>query len=151
MLLAGAGIRRRLRPSAACGARVGAAESFVSFIPLFDGMQRPPPLVVNDACSSLRNVPQDATRIRKVQHAMTPGLDRWRLWRANAKPLRQIQLRDVDPPRIGIVDHELHHAVLGPLLLIPPLQDEACRAHPEDRHVVAIEKLVEPKRSVELL
>jgi hypothetical protein len=24
--------------SAACGARVGAAESFVSFIPLFDGM-----------------------------------------------------------------------------------------------------------------
>src|SRR5512147_3209389 len=34
---AGAGIRRHLRPSAACGARVGAAESFVSFIPLFCG------------------------------------------------------------------------------------------------------------------
>jgi hypothetical protein len=33
----GAGIRRHLRLSAACGARVGAAESFVSFIPLFDG------------------------------------------------------------------------------------------------------------------
>ena len=37
MLSTGAGIRRHLRPSAACGARVGAAESFVSFIPLFDG------------------------------------------------------------------------------------------------------------------
>jgi len=35
--LAGAGMRRHLQPSAACGARVGAAESFVSFIPLFDG------------------------------------------------------------------------------------------------------------------
>jgi hypothetical protein len=29
-------MRRHLRLSAACGARVGAAESFVSFIPLFD-------------------------------------------------------------------------------------------------------------------
>ena len=38
---AGAGIRRHLRPSAACGARVGAAESFVSFIPLFDGPRVP--------------------------------------------------------------------------------------------------------------
>jgi hypothetical protein len=32
-----AGMRRHLRLSAARGARVGAAESFVSFIPLFDG------------------------------------------------------------------------------------------------------------------
>ena len=30
-----AGMRRHLRPNAACGARVGAAESFVCFIPLF--------------------------------------------------------------------------------------------------------------------
>jgi hypothetical protein len=30
----GLGMRRHLHPSAACGARVGAAESFVSFIPL---------------------------------------------------------------------------------------------------------------------
>jgi hypothetical protein len=37
-VLAGAGIRRHLRLSAACGARVGAAESFVSFIPLFGGL-----------------------------------------------------------------------------------------------------------------
>jgi hypothetical protein len=37
---AGAGIRRHLRLSAACGARVGAAESFVSFIPLFDRLDR---------------------------------------------------------------------------------------------------------------
>ena len=36
----GAGIRRHLRPSAACGARVGAAESFVSFIPLFGSAAR---------------------------------------------------------------------------------------------------------------
>ena len=36
MPLAGAGMRRHLRPSAACGAG-GAAESFVSFIPLFGG------------------------------------------------------------------------------------------------------------------
>ena len=38
MPLTGAGIRRHLRLSAACGARVGAAESFVSFIPLFGGL-----------------------------------------------------------------------------------------------------------------
>jgi hypothetical protein len=37
----GAGMRRHLRLSAACGARVGAAESFVSFIPLFGGVVRP--------------------------------------------------------------------------------------------------------------
>jgi hypothetical protein len=37
MLFAGAGMRRHLRLSAACGAGVGAAESFVSFIPLFGG------------------------------------------------------------------------------------------------------------------
>jgi len=35
-VLAGAGMRRHLRLSAACGARVGADSSFVSFIPLFD-------------------------------------------------------------------------------------------------------------------
>ena len=34
-------MRRHLRLSAACGARVGAAESFVSFIPLFDGAPGP--------------------------------------------------------------------------------------------------------------
>ena len=39
-MLAGAGMRGHLRLSAACGARVGAAESFVSFIPLFDGVPR---------------------------------------------------------------------------------------------------------------
>ncbi len=36
----GAGMRRHRRLSAACGARFGAAESFVSFIPLFDGRPR---------------------------------------------------------------------------------------------------------------
>jgi hypothetical protein len=36
----GAGMRRHLRLSAACGARVGAAESFVSFIPLLGGLGR---------------------------------------------------------------------------------------------------------------
>jgi len=39
----GAGMRRHLRPSAACGARVGAAESFVSLIPLFDRAVPPEP------------------------------------------------------------------------------------------------------------
>src|SRR5262245_26213926 len=32
-----AGRRRHLRPTAGCGARVGAAEGFVSFIPLLGG------------------------------------------------------------------------------------------------------------------
>jgi hypothetical protein len=35
-------MRRHLRLSAACGARVGAAESFVCFIPLFGRPARPP-------------------------------------------------------------------------------------------------------------
>jgi hypothetical protein len=34
----GAGMRRHLRSSAACGARVGAAESFAGFIPLLGGL-----------------------------------------------------------------------------------------------------------------
>jgi hypothetical protein len=42
----GAGMRRHLRPSAACGARVGAAESFVSFIPLFDSL----PAIQSSSC-----------------------------------------------------------------------------------------------------
>ena len=51
MPLTGAGIRRHLRPSAACGARVGAAESFVSFIPLFDGAALPRRLVPGIGCT----------------------------------------------------------------------------------------------------
>jgi hypothetical protein len=73
--LASAGMRRHLRPSAACGARVGAAESFVSFIPLFggpvqmDGNSQPGPNPYDPAAGiylydsvttrSLRQTPQE--------------------------------------------------------------------------------------------
>jgi hypothetical protein len=48
----------------------------------------------------------------------------------------------VGPPGIHVVDHELHHAVLGPFLLKVPLQDEAAGAHLEDGHFT-IEDLLE--------
>src|SRR5512141_2120884 len=54
----GAGIRRHLRPSAACGAKVGAAESFVSFIPLFGGPVAPSPAVRSGLRSARRAVPE---------------------------------------------------------------------------------------------
>jgi hypothetical protein len=59
MPLAGAGIRRHLRLSAACGARVGAAESFVSFIPLFGGMQFKKPFLVRGRRRVVSVIPRE--------------------------------------------------------------------------------------------
>jgi hypothetical protein len=54
----------------------------------------------------------------------------------------------VCPPRIEVVDHQLHHEVLGPFFLIVTLQDEPAGSGVENRDL-AVENLLESERFVE--
>ncbi len=54
------------------------------------------------------------------------------------------------PPGVKIVDHELHHEVFSPLLLIMALQYEAAGARLENRNIF-VEKGFEAQRAIELL
>ena len=54
------------------------------------------------------------------------------------------------PPSVKIVDHQLHHEILGPVFLIVPLQDVAAGACLKDGDV-AVKDLVETKGFVEAL
>ena len=50
------------------------------------------------------------------------------------------------PPRIEIVDHELHHEVLG---VIRAGEQKAARADPKDRDVIGVEDDFEAELCVE--
>jgi hypothetical protein len=85
MPLNGAGMRRHLRPSAACGASVGAAESFVSFIPLLGGLDQhsnlPNRLVEYVGWNTIDyfrmpNAPVETLDLVRQHHAL--NLDAWR-------------------------------------------------------------------------
>src|SRR5713226_8148164 len=89
-------------------------------------------LILHGALPALRHVPQDAAGIVDVGDAKAPGLHRRRLRVLHAEPGRKIERVEMRPPCVQVVDHELHHAVLGPLLLITALEDEAAGAGVED-------------------
>jgi hypothetical protein len=56
----------------------------------------------------------------------------------------------VRPPRIEVVNHELHYEVLSPLLLVVTLENEPTRSGVEDRDI-SIQNLLETQRLVETL
>ena len=95
-------------------------------------------------------MPENAGWIEHECHPQAPGLLRGGLWRLNPKLAGQIQARDVLPPCIQVVDHELQHGVLGPLLLEVALQNEPTRAGIEDSHL-GIEDFLKSKRFVKAL
>ena len=58
----------------------------------------------------------------------------------------QIEPFDVRPPGVEIIDHELHHEVFSPFLLVVVLKDESAGTGLEDRHV-SVEKFLEAQAS----
>src|SRR5215831_8476966 len=118
------------------------------FIGLLDDTRRS--LVLYGAFAALRNVPQHAAWIHQVRKPQPPWLHRRCFRRAHAECARQIQGIDMLPPSVRIVDHQLHHEILGPVFLIVPLQDEAAAACFKDGDV-AVKDLVETKGFVEAL
>jgi len=95
-------------------------------------------------------MPQHPARIDEVSDSKPPGLNGRTSRRLNSESRWKIQAEDVGPPCVEIVHHQLHHAVLGPILLIAPLQNEPPGACTEDRHVT-IEEFGEAHRLIELL
>jgi hypothetical protein len=53
----------------------------------------------------------------------------------------------VRPPGIKIIDHELHHEVPSPVLLIPALQYETAGTGPEDRYI-SVKEFLEAQRLI---
>ena len=68
----------------------------------------------------------------------------------HAEPRRQIERADLHPPRVEVVDHQLHHVVPLGCACVRALQDEAARTDPEDRDV-PVEPELEAEREIELL
>ena len=54
----------------------------------------------------------------RTARPQAPGLDGWRAGRPYAEDLRKIEGFNVRPPGVEIVDHQLHHEVTGPVLLV---------------------------------
>src|SRR3546814_11741796 len=63
---------------------------------------------------------------------------------------RSIQRLYLGPPRIKVINHELHHEILGPLLLVVRLQEKLSAPHTEDGHI-GIKELLETQCLVEAL
>src|SRR5262245_32763151 len=106
--------------------------------------------VLPSAGPSLGYVPEDSRGIDHISDSEPPGLQGWRSRSRHAKPASEIQRLDVSPPCIEVIDHQLHHEVLGPLLLEEPLQDETAGASIKDGDL-PVENLLESQRLVKAL
>jgi hypothetical protein len=126
-----------------------------TWIPDFSGTT-PYSFILNRSFGSLGDVPKNTRRIDDIGNAKAPGLHgRW-FRRGDAKFCRQVEAVDMRPPGVEIVDHEVHHKILGPLLLIVALQNEAARSAVEDRylaveHLLEAERFVKPLGTIEIL
>lgn len=100
------------------------------------------PLILSCVLLSLRCMPEYTARIKYVGDAQAVWLHLRLLRRRDAKSARQIQAFDVLPPSVEVIDHQLQHEVLGPVLLVIPLQDESPGSGAEDSYII-IEELLE--------
>jgi hypothetical protein len=82
-----------------------------------------------------------------VGDAQSPGLLRRWTQQLDAERIRQVETFEVRPPGVQVVDHQLHHAVLGPLLLETSLQYEGRPADGKNGHV-AVEEFLKAERLV---
>ena len=95
-------------------------------------------------------MPKHPGRIDEVGDAQPPGLNRRWLWIIDTERRRKVQTRNVFPPCIEIVDHQLHHEVPGETLFKVVLKDKTARADSEDCHI-AVQQLFKAKLFVERL
>jgi hypothetical protein len=79
-----------------------------------------------------------------------PWLHGGRARRRDLEFSRQIKPINMRPPNVEIIDHELHHKVLSPVLLVIGLKYETAGACPEDRHI-SVQKFFEAQRLIEIL
>src|SRR6202050_4568296 len=107
-------------------------------------------LVLDCAIAALADVPKHSRWIPNISYPQTPRLHgRWARSR-NLEFSRQIEPLEVRPPCVKIIDHELHHKVFRPFLLISALKYEAAGTGVEDRHL-AVENFFETQRLIEFL
>jgi hypothetical protein len=95
----------------------------------------------------LGDVPEDPRGVGDVGDAQSPGLLRRWTQQLDAERIRQVETFEVRPPGVQVVDHQLHHAVLGPLLLETSLQNEGRPADGKNGHV-AVEEFLKAERLV---
>jgi hypothetical protein len=100
--------------------------------------------------ASLGNVPKHSGWIPDVGDPKAPRLHSRRARRLDFEFSRQIKPTNVRPPSVQIIDHELHHEISRPLLLIIVLKDEAAGTYPEDRHIF-VQKFFKAQRLVKAL
>ncbi|MEN9508165.1 MAG: hypothetical protein RLZZ621_728 [Gemmatimonadota bacterium] len=100
------------------------------------------------ARTAFGDMPQDSGRIDEIGDAEPPRLYRRRFWRGNAEGSGQVERLEVCPPCIEVIHHQLHHAVLRPLLIGVGLQDESTVAGGEDRNLT-VQELLEAQRFIE--
>src|ERR1700735_1684662 len=91
-------------------------------------------LILNGAIATLADMPKHARGVEDKSDPQAPRLHGRRARRLNIELAGQIERLDMRPPRVEIIDHELHHEVVGPFLLIIALEDETAGTEPEDRH-----------------
>src|ERR1700735_2618114 len=90
-------------------------------------------------------MPKHAGRVDDVRNPQTPRLHCRRTRLRHTELVLQIERLYPCPPRIEVVNHELHHEVLG---LVEAGQNEAAGANPEDDDI-AIENFFKAQLDVE--
>lgn len=108
-------------------------------------------LVVSDARAPLCHMPQHPAGIEEVRDSKSPRLNCGSFRRLNSESRWKIQSEDVGPPLVEIVDHQLHHAVVGPIGVIARLRNESPGACTEDRHITSLQEFPEAHCLIELL
>lgn len=99
---------------------------------------------------ALCHVPKHPGRIDDVGDPQAPRLHCGCFGFRHPEPCRKREGRNMPPPGIQVVHHELHHEVFGPFLLVVILEDEAALSHSKDRHLT-IQNLGEAQRFIEAL
>ena len=93
--------------------------------------------------ASFADVPKHSRWIHNISDPKAPWLHRRRARGRDFELSGEVKRFDVPPPIIKVIDHELHHKVFSPVLLIIGLKYETAGACPEDRHI-SVQKFFEP-------
>ena len=108
------------------------------------------PSVLYCAPAPFADVPKHSGWIHDIRDPKAPWLHGRRARRLNLEFSGQIKPFNVRPPGVKIIDHELHHKVFSPVLLIVALKYETTGTGPEDRHI-SVKKFFETQRLIEVL
>jgi hypothetical protein len=106
--------------------------------------------VVYCASAPFAYVPKHSGWIPDISDPKAPRLHGWRARRLNIESPGQIKPINVCPPSVKIIDHELHHKIFSPVLLIVALKYETAGTGSEDRYI-SDKKFFEAQRFIEVL